>query len=98
MAEIDTLDAMPPLNHYYEDIPELGNVALSRHAQVRAVRDGISEAMILDVLLQGRDTPDGDSIWRELKGIRLVIITPDPFRGAQLVTTMYRVKPPARSR
>ena len=76
----------------------MGNVALSRHAQSRAERDGITEAMVLDVLLQGTDTPDGNSTWRELKGIRLVIVEPTPFRGAQLVTTMYRVKPPLRVR
>ena len=86
------------MNHYFEDVPGLGNVALSRHAQTRAEQDGISEAMVLDVLLQGQDTPDGDSTWRELKGVRLVIVDPTPFRGAKLVTTMYRVKPPMRAR
>ena len=32
------------MDHYFPDVPGLGNVALSRHAQERLVSDGISEA------------------------------------------------------
>ena len=31
------------MDHYFPDVPGLGNVAVSRHAQARLVEDGISE-------------------------------------------------------
>lgn len=86
------------MQHYWEDVPGLGNVVISRHAQERAKRDGISEDVVARVLREGRDVPDGDAVWRQLNGVRLVIVVPTPFRGAKLVTTMYRVKPNAKVR
>ena len=84
------------MQYYYEDIPGLGNVTLSRHAQEKAREHHISEQHVEMVLYRGRDTPDGDSTWREHNRIRLVIITPTPFRGSKLVKTMYRVEAQAR--
>jgi len=82
------------MKHYWKDVPRLGNVVVSRHAQKRALDEDISEALFAEVLLEGKDTPDGqDTILRESMGIRLVIITPTPFRGAKLVKTLFRVKP-----
>lgn len=84
--------------HYYKNVHALGpnraNVAFSRHAQQRAHDEGITEEMAVDVLHNGKDTPDGlHVVWRETDGIRLVIIKPTPFKGALLVKTLYRVKP-----
>jgi hypothetical protein len=84
------------MQYYYEDVPGLGNVALSRHAQAKAEDQGITDGQISLVLYRGKDIPDSDSIMREHIGIRLVIITPTPFRGAKLVKTLYRVEPQAR--
>jgi len=86
------------VQYYYEDVPGLGNVALSRHAQTKAEEQQITDRQVESVLYGGKSIPDGDSIWRERKGIRLVIITPTPFRGAKLVKTMYRIEPQARVR
>lgn len=80
------------MKHYYPDVPGLGNVALSRHAQDRAEEDHITDVHVEEVFLHGRDTHDADSVWREHNGIRMIIITPTPFRGAKLVKTMYRVQ------
>lgn len=86
------------VKHYWPNIPRLGNVALSRHAQARAEEDHISEHAVEDVLLNGTDRPDGvDTTWRERNGVRLVIITPTPFQGAKLVKTMYRIKAQERA-
>ena len=81
------------MNYYYENVPGLGNIALSRHAQERAAAQSISDEAVEETLMYGKDTPDGmDTTWREHNGVRLVIITPTPFRGAKLVKTMYRVQ------
>ena len=75
------------------NVPGLGNVAVSRHAQARAREDGISQEAFDRVLLVPLtpDVPDGaDILWRERDGIRLVILTnPTPNRGAKLVKTVY---------
>ena len=88
------------MNHFYRDVPGLGNVAVSRHAQARAEADGISQEAFDRVLLSPvtEDVPDGaDILWRERDGIRLVILTsPTPNRGAKLVKTVYRVDAQAR--
>lgn len=86
------------MKHYYENVPGLGNVALSHHAQEKAKAQSISDAQVHKVLFDGVDTPDHDSVWRELNKIRLVIITPTPFQGAKLVRTMYRVRPQAKAK
>jgi hypothetical protein len=87
------------MDHYFPDVPGLGNVALSRHAQARMVADGISEHDLKEALLNGSTTPDGqDVLWREKDGVRVVILRrPTPFKGAMLAKTVYRVGPPARA-
>ena len=88
------------MEHYFPNVPELGNVAVSRHAQDRMREDGISEAAFRDVLTTGEIVPDGqDVVWREKDGIRIVILRrPEPFAGAMLAKTVYRIDDPARAR
>jgi hypothetical protein len=80
--------------HYYPDVPGLGNVAVSRHAQAQLDLDKISEEVFADVLQDGRDIHEPGGITRrEGKGIAIVILNrPEPFRGAMLVKTVFRVK------
>ena len=89
------------MNHFYRDVPGLGNVAVSRHAQARAEEDRISQEAFDRVLLLPltEDVPDGaDILWRERDGIRLVILmNPTPNTGAKLVKTVYRVEAQARA-
>ena len=88
------------MKHYYENVPSLGNVALSRHAQDRAYAEGIPDAEVERVLLTGKLVPDTHGVsFRELNGIRLVIIhRPTPFRGAALVTSIFRIERQKRVR
>lgn len=88
--------------YYYENVRGLGNVAVSRHAQERMDELGISQELFEKVLLETSewaDIFDGfDVVWRQDANVRLVIITPTPFRGAKLVKTVYKVKPQARAK
>ena len=88
------------MNHFYRNVPHLGNVAVSRHAQQRAEEDGISQEAFDRVLLTPikPDIPDGtDIVWRERDSIRLVILMhPTPDTGARLVKTVYRIEPQAK--
>jgi hypothetical protein len=88
------------MEHYFPNVPGLGNVAVSRHAQDRIREDAIEESTFLDALMDGDSIPDGqDVIWREKNGIRIVILRkPEPFAGAMLVKTVYRVEGAARAR
>jgi len=81
------------MQHFYEDVPGLGNVAVSRHAQSKAMAQSLSEDLFRRILHDGKETPDGmDVLFREGWGFRLVIVKrPTPYRGAMLVTTVYRV-------
>jgi hypothetical protein len=87
------------MEHYFPDVPGLGNVAVSRHAQERMIRDGISEAAFRSALFEGNTIPDGqDVVWREKDGVRVVILRkPTPFKGAMLAKTVYRVQATARA-
>jgi hypothetical protein len=87
------------MEHYFPDVPGLGNVAVSRHAQARMVEDGISEHDFKEALFNGSTTPDGqDVLWREKDGVRMVILRkPTPFKGAMLAKTVYRVRPAAHA-
>jgi len=87
------------MDHYFPNVPGLGNVALSRHAQERMSQDGISEEDFADALMRGDTIPDGqDVVWREKDGVRIVILRkPTPFKGAMLVKTAYRIKTAARA-
>jgi hypothetical protein len=40
------------MNHFYRNVPKLGHVAVSRHAQARAEEDGISQEAFDRVLLE----------------------------------------------
>lgn len=85
--------------YYFEDVPGVGNVAVSRHAQERAESEGITNRAFEQALLNGATIPEGPGVlWRELNGIRLVILTrPDPYRGAALVKTCFRVQQQAKA-
>ena len=87
------------MEHYFPNVPGLGNVAVSRHAQERMVQDGISEKQLREALLRGATTPDGQEVvWREKDGVRVVILRrPTPFKGAMLATTIYRVRAAAKA-
>ena len=82
------------MEHYFPDVPGLGNVAVSRHAQDRMRQDGIGEGTFRDALTDGETIAEGhDVVWREKHGIRIVILRrPEPFAGAMLVKTVYRVE------
>ena len=83
------------MGHFFRDVKGLGNVAVSRHAEDRMRRDNIAPETFESVLLSPArpDRMDGmDILWREGKGIRIVIlIDPTPNVGAKLVKTVYRV-------
>ena len=88
------------MKHYFPNVPGLGNVAVSRHAQDRMREDGIAESMFEDALMNGETIPDGQEvIWRQKDDMRVVILRkPEPFAGAMLVKTVYRVKGVAQAR
>ena len=90
------------MTHFYRNVPKLGHVAVSRHAQTRMEEDNISEEAFARVLLTPvkPDIKDGaDILWRERDGIRIVILeNPTPPSGAKLVKTVYRVEAQAKAR
>jgi len=90
-----------PRQHFYRDVKGLGHVAVSRHAQAKMDREGISKQLFERVLLTPSKPDvqeDVDTIWRERENVRLVIINPTPVTGAKLVKTVFRVKAHARAR
>jgi uncharacterized protein DUF4258 len=88
------------MDHYFPGVPGLGNIAVSRHAQDRMREDGINEDTFRDTLMDGETIAEGhDVIWREKHGIRIVILRrPEPFAGAMLVKTVYRIEGAAQAR
>jgi hypothetical protein len=90
------------MSHFYRNVPKLGNVAISRHAQKRMEEDQISLEAFERVLLTPvkQDIRDGaDILWRERDGIRIVILeNPVPSTGAKLVKTIYRIQAQAKAR
>lgn len=90
------------MKHYYTDVPGLGNVALSRHAQARAEEERFNDVMVSQALHSpiGADIPDGNNVvFRDRGPLRLVVNRrPQPFRGASLVTTIIRIKPQAKAK
>jgi hypothetical protein len=90
------------VNHFYRDVPGLGNVAVARHAQDRMAREGVPPDAFERALLHPTkpDVADGmDVLWREREGLRIVILTnPTPNRGAKLVKTVYRIEQQAKAR
>ena len=62
------------MNHFYRNVPKLGHVAVSRHAQKRMEEDNIYPEMFERVLLTPvkPDVREGaDILWRERDGIRM---------------------------
>src|SRR3954454_13271975 len=53
------------MKHFYEDVPRLGNVAVSRHAQAQMIEAGISQEAFDRVLLEPTrpDIPDGRTFY-----------------------------------
>jgi hypothetical protein len=98
----DRADRDSCMNHFYRNVPKLGNVAVSRHAQKRMEEDQISHEAFERVLLTPikPDIRDGEDIlWRERDGIRIVILeNPIPASGAKLVKTVYRIEEQAKAR
>lgn len=87
------------MTHYYRNVPGLGNVVLSRHAQERAADLRITDAEVEHALFHGLEMPDGQTtIWKNGPNVRLVIIIPTPNRGARLCTTMFRIQAQAKSK
>lgn len=89
------------MQHFYRDVPGLGHVAVSRHAQAAMEALGLTDEMFQRILFEPeREVPDGlDVVWRERGGVRAVILLyPTPNRGARLVKTVYRVEAQARAR
>jgi hypothetical protein len=90
------------LAHFYRNVPKLGHVAVSRHAQKRMEEDNISPEAFERVLLSPvkPDVREGaDIVWRERDGIRIVILeNPTPPSGAKLVKTVYRIEAQAKAR
>lgn len=87
---------MEAMNHYYEAVPGLGNVAVSRHAQDTVDKKMVSEQEFEDALLHPirEDIMEGfNVVWREKGGVRLIILKkPTPYKGACLVKTVFRIK------
>ncbi len=90
------------MEHFYRDVPRLGNVVVSRHAQARIQEQNIPEEIFRKTLLTPSkpDIPDTEGVvWRESNGLRIVIITkPVPDRGAKLIKTVYRIQQNAVAR
>jgi hypothetical protein len=90
------------MNHFYQNVVRLGNVAVSRHAQAQIRDNNIPVELFEKALLRPiqPDIPDGqDILWRERDGLRIVILTnPKPNKGAKLVKTVYRIKEPASAK
>lgn len=87
--------------HYYPNVPGLGNVAVSRHAQERMDEHNISQAAFERALLTPTKEVEEDAeiLWRERDNVRIVIIQrPVPFRGAKLVKTVVKVGAQAGAR
>jgi hypothetical protein len=80
---------LPPGDPRYRE-----HVAVGRHAHDGAEEDGITEAELATALLKGETIPDGQAVvWRELNGVRIVtVLRPEPFRGAALATTAFRIE------
>jgi hypothetical protein len=80
--------------YFYRDVPGLGHVAVSRHAQDRMDAEQISDAAFQRVLFDGTAIQEGaDVMWKERDGIRAVILlNPTPNRGARLVKTVFRIQ------
>jgi hypothetical protein len=87
---------------YYEEVPGLGPVVVSRHAQAKMAEDGVPEEVfreaLFDMLSEARE--GFDVVRREARGVRVIIeMEPDGRpptiaggRRCRLVKTVYRVE------
>jgi hypothetical protein len=83
------------MQHFYESVPKIGNVAVSRHAQANVLEQKITERDFELALFDPNKTVrEGfNTLWLERGGIRLVVVLrPEPFSGAALVTTAFRMQ------
>jgi hypothetical protein len=81
------------MEYIYYDVPGLGDVEVSIHAEERRIEENISPQQFLHVLrnpVQPDIPSDHHIILRERNGIRLVIFT-NTDDGVMLVKTMYRI-------
>ena len=92
---VQQLEHHHPRKYYYSNIPHLGNIAVSRHAQSRLDEYKISQSIFEDILYNGKETKEGFNILhKDSHGIRLIIIlNPDPPTGAKLISTIIKLKP-----
>jgi len=92
------------MKFYYNDVPGLGTVKVSRHAHERMGMEGITNAMFEKALLEPvkADIPDGHGVvWRQRDGVRIVILLkprPNKGKGAVLVKTVFRPRAQAVAR
>ncbi len=64
------------MRYFFEDVPKLGNVALSRHPQDQMAKAAITDQLFERVLfhpLKSDILQTGEILWRERDGIRIVI-------------------------
>jgi hypothetical protein len=101
LTHLNLMKHTPGRQHYYPNVPGLGNVAVSRHAQGRMDEHNISQKAFERALFTPTNevTEDADILWRERDNVRIVIIQrPIPFRGAKLVKTLMKIGAQAGAR
>jgi hypothetical protein len=86
------------MRSHYENVPGLGRVNVSNHAQQRMIDHNISEAEFQRALMEPiqPDVPDGHNIvrrWRNAVGL-VILLHPEPDLGIKLITTIYRHSEP----
>jgi hypothetical protein len=83
------------MGHYYKNVPGLGSVAVSRHAQYNIRQQQIPESNFIKVLFESKSLEEGfEVVRREGFGIRIIILlNPTPFKGAKLVKSVFSIKP-----
>jgi hypothetical protein len=88
------------MKHYHQDVPGIGNVAISRHAQVNCTGQRIADSHIDALLNHGARTDiEGGCVQLDHAGIRAIVVRrPEPFSGAALMVTVFRVERKARAR
>lgn len=86
------------MNHIYEDVPGIGRVQLTHHAQRRMAEAGISEAQFKAALFKGEEIPDGFRfVKRELNRVRVTInMQPEHYTGYAVVVTVTLMSPALR--
>jgi hypothetical protein len=86
----------PKVLQAYADVPGLGDVVLSKHAQDRLRGLGVALRTFEDALMNPLEPDVWDStsiLWREKRGLRLVI---DMRTNPKTIVTAFRVLAQAR--